>query len=199
MPGEYEYKEKEWLLQIAAGNKQAFTWLYEHHAPWLTRYIQLFTDNAADTEEILQDVFVKVWNKREQLPGMESFGGWLNRVARNTIFNYLRSLKLRYKLEVLDDGNPQAAQDRTDDRVLLHQYYNIAQQAIDQLPPRRKEVFMLRLEQNLTMDEIAAQLGVSRSAVEQHVYAANAFIKDYLQKHAGIKMLLILFMSLLDY
>lgn len=200
MAGDYEYEERELLLRIAAGDRKAFTLLYEHHAPWLTKYIQLFTADGPETEELLQDVFVKVWKKKEQLPEIELFSAWLNRVTRNTVFNYLRTLKLKYKMETLDAGaSVQAGTEQADDRVLLHQYYHIASQAIEQLPARRKEVFKLRLEQNLTLDEIAARLGISRSAVEQHVYAANAFIKDYLQKHADIKMMLILFMSLLDY
>lgn len=200
MAGENEYKERELLLQIAAGNRQAFTLLYEHHAPMLSRYIQLFTGAAPETEELLQDVFVKVWKKKEQLPEIEVFGAWLNRVTRNTVFNYLRSTKLKRKIEALEtDAGAQAVTEQADHRVLLHQYYRIANEAIAQLPARRKEVFQLRLEQHLTLDEIAARLGISRSAVEQHVYAANAFIKDYLQKHADIQLLLILFMSLFDY
>lgn len=197
---ENDFNDRELLLRIAAGEKQAFALLYNRHAPWLTRYIRLFTGDTPDTEELLQDVFVKVWNKKEQLPEIEQFEAWLNRVTRNTVFNYLRTLKLRHQLHELDEGaSARAGSEQADDRLLLQQYYIIASRAIEKLPARRKQVFQLRLEQNLTLDEIANLLGISRSAVEQHVYAANSFIRDYLNKHAEIKTLLIIFMSLFDY
>jgi RNA polymerase sigma-70 factor (family 1) len=197
---ENDFNDRELLLRIAAGEKQAFALLYNRHAPWLTRYIRLFTGDTPDTEELLQDVFVKVWNKKEQLPEIEQFEAWLNRVTRNTVFNYLRALKLRHQLHELDEGaSARAGSEQADDRLLLQQYYIIASRAIEKLPARRKQVFQLRLEQNLTLDEIANLLGISRSAVEQHVYAANSFIRDYLNKHAEIKTLLIIFMSLFDY
>lgn len=196
---ENEHTEHELLHRIAAGDRQAFTLLYQQHAPWLTRYIRLFTGDTPDTEELLQDVFLKVWRKKEQLPEIDLFDAWLNRVTRNTIFNYLRTLKLKYQLDELNEGTAaKAGSEEADHRIMLHQYYTIAVQAIEQLPARRKEVFRLRLQQNLTLDEIAGSLGISRSAVEQHVYAANSFIRDYLRKHADINMVLMLFLSLCD-
>lgn len=193
------YKENELLRRVAAGDRQAFTLLYEQHTPWLVKYIRLFTIDGPDIEEIVQDVFVKVWQHKDQLPALDSFGAWLNRVARNTLFNYLRTLRIKHKIESLEGEVMHAGSEHADHRLLFHQYYTIAFRAIEQLPPRRREVFKLRLEHNLTYDQIAAQLGVSRSAVEQHMYAATAFIREYLQKYADISTCLFLFISLFDY
>lgn len=189
--------EKQLLIQIASGDRQAFTQLYELHAPWLSRYIALFTSSKEDTEEVLQEVFIRLWQKKEQLPEIISFGAWLNRMTRNMVLNYIRSIRL--KQVTGEPAQELGGNESTDARLLFSQYYNIAMEAIERLPTRRKEVFRLRLEENLSLNEIAERLQISRSAVEQHVYAANAFVREYLQKHAGIGVLLLLFISLFDF
>ncbi|RPE14223.1 RNA polymerase sigma-70 factor [Chitinophaga lutea] len=172
----------------------AFRRLYELLAGDLLQYIRLFTGNRADAEEILQDVFVKLWEKRETLPDIRSFRSYLFKMGRNHVLNYLRSEK---KWETLPAEDPVLIQPDPAEKAIIKEYYRIAQDAIDHLPERRKQVFRLREEDGLSLDEIASLLGISKSAVKQHLYAATAHIRKYLQQYGVSTVYLPLFCTYL--
>src|SRR5690606_2274234 len=133
---------------------------------------------------ILQDIFVKLWEKKERLTIITSFRSYLFRMARNHVLNYFRGAKIRIQTEELSErAEKQSGSATAADPLLYKQYYKLARQAIDLLPERRKRVFLLNLEEDLSQQEIADELGVSKSAVKQHLYHAARFVRKYLQKH----------------
>lgn len=193
---EPERCERRLLEQVAEGDMEAFREMYHSFGGELQRYIFLFTRSREDTEEILQDVFVKLWEKRQTLPAITSFRGYLYRMARNRVLNYFRSVRARVRTEALPESlqqepcSPDAA-----DQLLYKQYDNLARQAIGLLPERRKQVFLLSREKGLSLQEIADQLRVSKSAVKQHLYGASGFIREYLRKHGVVTILLFQFIT----
>ncbi|MGX5820194.1 RNA polymerase sigma factor [Chitinophaga lutea] len=170
------------LPAVSAGNMPAFRRLYELLAGDLHHYIFLFTGDRADAEEILQDVFVKVWEKRETLHEIRYFRGYIFRMARNHVLNYLRSAPSVQSLPSGENDLPLRQPDPSE-RMVLKEYYRIARDAIERLPQRRREVFRLREEEGCSLDEIAGRLGISKSAVKQHLYAATADIRAYLEQY----------------
>jgi RNA polymerase sigma-70 factor (ECF subfamily) len=82
--------------------------------------------------------------------------------------------------------------------VLYKQYYHIAAEGMDKLTPRRREIMKMRIEQGLSLDEIAMQLSITRAAVKKQLYEATAFVRQYLMDHAEISVLLFVFLSLFD-
>jgi RNA polymerase sigma-70 factor (family 1) len=188
------------LLQLVAnGDKLAFEQLYEQYEGGVEKYVFFITRSKEVTEEIIQDIFISVWKKKEKLPTLTSFRGYLYQIARNRVITYLRSLKARYKIVELDETEPGSGQADTDHRVLYNQYYKMVLDAIELLPDRKREVFNLSLEEDLTLDEMAQRLGLSKSTVKQHLYSATASIREYLQKHGDITTALLIFMTLLEY
>lgn len=165
---------------MAAGSISAFRRLYELLAGDLYKYILLFTGNRANAEEILQDVFLKLWEKRATLPEIRSFRSYVFKMGRNHVLNYLRSEK---RWETMPAEDPVLRQPDPSENIIIKEYYRIAQDAIAHLPERRKQVFRLREEDGLSLDEIARMLGISKSAVKQHLYAATAHIREYLQQY----------------
>ncbi|HYH55659.1 MAG TPA: RNA polymerase sigma-70 factor, partial [Anseongella sp.] len=196
---EPEPRERRLLERVAEGDKEAFRDLYYSFGGELQRYVFLFTHSREDTEEILQDVFVKLWERRQMLVTIASFRGYIYRMARNRVLNYFRSAKARVRTEALSEREQQQpCETGAADQLLYKQYYKLARQAISLLPERRKEVFLLRLEEGLSLQEIADQLRVSKSAVKQHLYSASGFIREYLRKHGVITVLLFQFMAFFE-
>lgn len=188
------------LLQlVATGDKQAFEQLYEQYEGGVEKYVFFITRSKEVTEEIIQDIFISVWEKREKLPALTSFRGYLYQIARNRVISYFRSVKARYKIVELEKAGPGSMQADADHRVLYNQYYQMVLDAIGLLPERKREVFNLSLEEDLTLDEIAQRLGLSKSTVKQHLYSATASIREYLYKHGDITTTLLILISLLEY
>src|ERR1700680_1523840 len=95
--------EKVCLLQIATGDELAFAKLFEHYRPNLYTTALRMTGDTTVAEEILQDAFLRVWLKKEDLPGIDNFAGWLYTIAENLTYNALKRLQ-REKKHLLQLG-----------------------------------------------------------------------------------------------
>jgi RNA polymerase sigma-70 factor (family 1) len=195
VPFEGLHNETELLLQVSHGDREAFRILYTACYPHVQRYISLFEPSRNALDELTQDVFVRIWEKRALLAQVESFKGYLFLVARNVVFNFIRALKVRQKVRELDEAST-AASDELENDLLFKQYYGIALEAMEKLPPGRRKILRMSIDDGLSLDEIAAQLGISRSGVKKQLYAATAFVRQYLQEHGEISFALIIFLSL---
>jgi RNA polymerase sigma-70 factor (family 1) len=197
VPFEGLHNEKELLMQVSHGDREAFRVLYTACYPHVQRYISLWESSGRVQDELTQDVFVRIWEKRERLTGVESFKAYLFVVTRNVVFNFIRALKVRRKLRELDEAMVAGGND-LENELLYKQYYGMAVEAMEKLPPGRRKVLKMSIDEGLTLDEIAAQLGISRSGVKKQLYAATAFVRQYLHEHGEITMALIVFLSLFE-
>ena len=91
-----------------------------------------------------------------------------------------------------------AGDNELENELLFKQYYGMAVEAMNKLPPGRRKVLKMSIDEGLTVDEIAARLGITRSGVKKQLYAATAFVRQYLQEHGEIKLALIIFLSLFE-
>ncbi|NLR66418.1 RNA polymerase sigma-70 factor [Chitinophaga varians] len=186
------------MTGLCQGDRASFVLLYEQHAGELYRYIYLFIRSREDAEDILQNVFTRIWMKRETLGEVRSMRSFLFRVTRNQVLNYFRSAKVKMRVQKLMATEDAAENADAGELLQYKQYYELAKDAINKLPKRRQEVFRLSHEGGLNTHEIADQLHISSSAVKQHLYAASDFIRDYLQKHGDITASLLIFLTLFD-
>jgi RNA polymerase sigma-70 factor (ECF subfamily) len=191
------HNEKQLLTQVSQGDRQAFQVLYKACYPLVQQYIVLFEPSPHILDELTQDVFVRIWEKRDRLGAVESFKGYLFLVTRNVVFNFIRALKVRQKVKELDEASPPLAND-LENELLFKQYYEIALEAMRQLPPGRRKVLKMSIDDGLSLDEIATELGISRSGVKKQLYAATAYVRQYLQEHGEITLALIIFLSLFE-
>ena len=198
MPFEALHNEKELLRQIAQGDRVAFRVLYTAYFPFVKHYISLFEPSGSSLDDLAQDVFIRIWVKRVQLEKVESFKGFLFVVSRNVVFNFLRALKVEQKIKNLDESREVVASNDTESELLFKQYYVIAQEAMEKLPAGRRKVLKMSIDDGLSLDEIASKLNISRSGVKKQLYAATAFVRQYLLEHGGMSLLLFVFLSLFD-
>lgn len=195
------HNEKELLFKIAEGDRDAFKDLYGHYFPIVQRYVTLFEPTRVYLDELTQDIFIKIWEKRDKLPGVESFRSYLFLMTRNTIFNYFRSRKVQQRTREL--GEPEELNgdrgNEPENTLLYKQLYKIAVEAIEKLPEGRRKILKMSIDRGLSLDEIAAELNISRSGVKKQLYAGTAFVRQYLQDHGEMSLLLFVFLSLFDH
>lgn len=180
------YNEKALLALVASGNREAFAQLYITHLNGLFRYIYLFTKSKEETEEILQDLFLKIWETREKLTEVDSFKNYVYRIAKNKVIDHVRHLQIRHRVLSEIKRTKELSGVSTSDHCAYREYYQLVQQAIEKLPPKRKLIFRLTIENGLSLDEIARQLKISPSVVQKQTYKASHFVREYLFKHGEI-------------
>lgn len=198
MPFKPIHNESELLWQISQGDRDAFRVFYTHYYGYVQRYVSLFEPSGESLQELTQDVFVRIWEKRGHLGKVESLKDYLFLTTRNVVFNYLRSLKVQQKVRDLD-GVPEQAADDLENTILFRQYYQLAQEAMEKLPPGRRKVLKMSVDDGMSLDEIATELNISRAGVKKQLYAATAFVRQYLHDKGEITVLLFVFLSLFEW
>ena len=186
------YNEKMLLQLIAAGDRQAFTILYQQHLQNVYKFVYFFTNSTEETNEIIQEVFVKMWEKREKLNNVESFRNYLLTAARNRVRHKIRHLQVHQRVFAELRRTKEYASENTANEVAYREYYRVVKEAIDKLPPKRQLIFRMNIENGLSLDDIAEKLGISKSVVKNQLYKGLDFVRKYLAKHGEISYLLVM-------
>ena len=176
--------ERELMQRCVEGDRQAFASLYSHYAPLLYKAVYPLTNKSKeDTEEIIQELFVKIWDKRDNMLTIQSFRPFIFRLARNKVIDWYRKNESKKNYCTFYSENHRDEAASITDNLLFEEYYAIAIEAIAQLPPRQKQIFNLRHMEDLSLSEIAGALRISLPAVKKQLYQATRSVREYLHKH----------------
>lgn len=172
------------IKRCVNGDRTAFAVIYSFYSPLLFRLLfPLTRESRQDAEEIIQDVFLSIWEKRELLPAIRNFKPFLFRMARNKLIDLRRKEDVKRRaagnLEKLSENSAVSPEDD----ALYIEYHSFAMKAIAALPPRQRQVFDLRMSEDLSLDEIAEQLQITTHAVKKNLYTAIRSVKDQLSKN----------------
>lgn len=178
--------EPELINRIAIGDREAFAQFYTAYLKNIYKYVYSICYVKETSEEIVQELFLKVWENRENLVKVKSTKAYLYQSAKNLLFDYIRRLQLESKILDVVELKALIGENYTDNHFSYKEYYQMAQHAIDLLPEKRKQIFKLRLNDDLTLDEIALKLHISKSVVKKQLYAGVSFVRKYLYKHGEI-------------
>lgn len=178
---------------MAEGDEKALTGLIRLYWKNVYGHALAWTKSAEEAEELTQDVFLKVWNAREQMGRIDHFENWLFTVSRNAIVSAVRKkLNQPSFLQEQDKGENAL---RPDLLLENRQHYQVLLDGISLLPEKRRQVFRMSRLEGLTHEQIAAQLGMHKDTVAQYIVKAVAFLKGYLREHIGDSLLLILLLG----
>jgi RNA polymerase sigma-70 factor (family 1) len=185
--------ENESLLirNLSKGNLLAFNTLYNWYSNRLYRFALGYLKSEAEVEELVQEVFTIIWEKRTGLKDELSFKSFLFTIAFNLIRKHFRTkayLSEYLKTSKNDDLDNQTSQKITYDS--LYQYLNVL---VNQLPGRRKEIFIKSRFEGLSIKEIAEELNISHKTVENQLTDALKFLRTHL---SGESIPVILFFML---
>ena len=187
------HNEKAVLLQVAQGDEQAFRLLFgAYHQP-LALHVYRLTESAELTEEIVQDVFLKIWMSREALSQVQQFSAYLFVVSKNHTLNALRTIA-RERVRQRAWAQEIQAADTADDKQGY--YYSLIDKAIQQLPPQQQKVYLLSRHERLKHREIALRMGISPETVKKYMQLAIASISDYVRDNTDVFLLLAALTSL---
>lgn len=174
------------VKEISKGNKKAFDFLFEAYYVVLCRHALKYTRSAEASEEIVLDVFLSFWERRESLLISTSLQSYLYTAVKNRCMNHLRShLNAPFSDRTIS-SNSHPFSNTTEEALSCSELEKITHQAIEKLPAKCRIIFTLSRNTGMTYKEIAAELGISAKTVESQMTIALVRIKTYLHKHWDI-------------
>ncbi len=157
-------------------DKKAFEQLYLTHHKRVWAFVLRHVKDPKKAEDLVQDTFLKVWEKRQTIDFQEKFVTLLFVIARNLVINaYHRDILEKEKLKEI-----QVIMDVGSDKGLADERLHALRKAIDTLPDRRQQIFKMSHQQGLTHQEIADELSISKKTVEDHMTKARHFLREKL-------------------
>jgi len=185
--------EKELLGRIAMGDQKAFTSLFTFYQAMVYDFSLRLTRSKSQAQEIVQQIFLKVWLNRENLSAIENFGAYLNRATRNESYSVLRKLSSKMLTEISLTEEGISCESDSAHRLLYNESKAILNEAISKLPPQRKLVYQLCHEQGLKYDEVAAELHISSGTVHKHMKLALKSIREHFKHMDAVVLTILLF------
>ncbi len=170
--------------------KDDFNRMFDNYKGRIYAYTLAISKSTYVAEEITQEIFIKLWVAREQLDEIKNLDGYIFKIARNLSLNYLR--KIAYNEKMSTELIRVAAKDAdgTDTKLNMFVYNKLINEAVNSLSPQRKLVYKLSREEELSYDEIALQLKLSKNTVKNHHLSAIGIVRSFLIKN-GISSALI--------
>lgn len=168
------------LLQLADGNPAALEDLYNFYYPRLYNFSRTFLKLSDGIDDILQEVFIKIWQNRKNIKTTTTFTAFIFTITRNLLLNELRS---RLNNQKIKDKVGKLAIPIEYSFIEQSEYLDLKEkvdQAISELPVRQKEIFSLSRIQGYSHKEIAEQLHITSKAVEFHIAKAIVLIRKRL-------------------
>ncbi|WP_291913565.1 RNA polymerase sigma factor [Chitinophaga sp. CB10] len=171
------------MRRIAEGDEQSFTALYHRYSNKVYTYLLRMTRSHEIAEELLYDIFTKLWTGRELITEIQNMDSFLSKVAYNKAISFFRYTASQRKMQqYVARQMEHATVDDAADKLLDSEARELLQEAIRQLSPQRKLVFTLSREQGLTHEQIARRLNLSTQTVKKTMSHALQSIREFLHK-----------------
>ncbi len=183
MPHFSPHQEKALLQKVAEGDEHSFRVIYDHYRPKIYQYALRLTESEVAAEEILQEIFIKVWLKRSTLAELDLFSAWLFRVSRNAIFDSFRKLERQKAGSAKLINLTPVSVDDTDTWLLDKENEVWLRDALDRLTPSQKQVYLLSRQHGMKPEEIAEELKISVGTAKKHLVNSLHGLRAYIEKH----------------
>lgn len=195
--GNYTDQSDELLLKnLISKSELAFKAIYNRHKGALYGYCRSLVKSDAYAEEIVQEVFIKLWTKADYINPNLPLQPYLYAMVRNHCFNFLKKAARTQALHKEVFYNRPTSENSLTDSLLEAEYEAVRKGAIETLPPKRKAIFLMSRKRNMSYSEIGQELGISISTVKTQMSLALSSIREYLRVntdlHFSISWLLVI-------
>jgi len=177
------YNEQQLLNLVAKGDEVAFTKLFEQHQHRVYSIALKISKSATIAEEMVQEVLLKVWQKRADLPQIQNFESYLYTIVQHAVYKSLKRIARRHRLAV--EAEKEQLSDITDGEnyILDKEYHSLLQKGIEELPTQQQQVYRLIREKGLKRDEVADLLNLRPETVKFHLARAVKNLWSYCKLH----------------
>ena len=171
------------LSALAKDQESSLEQLYDFFYPRLYEFSKSFLKQEQDIDDILQEVFIRIWLNRKKIKDPATFDSYIFTITRNLLLNKLRSRLNNQKLKEEIRKLSIAKEFENLDLVQYQELKSRVEELINQLPERQKEVFVLSRTEGMSHKEIAAKMEITTKTVEYHISLAIKFLKEKLNGH----------------
>lgn len=168
---------------LNAGNESAFEDLYRLYNKRLLGFFSRLVKSEAVSAELLQELFIKIWNNRQKIDPENSFRCYLFRIAENLVYDFFRKAARDKKLEAALINSSCDEYRHVEEIFCIKEDAQLLQHAIDTLPSKRRQVFQLVKMEEKSYEEVSALLQVSTSTINDHVVKATKSIREKLERY----------------
>lgn len=183
--------------RIAEGDGAAFTTVFHLYYDQLCRNAKRILKSEYGAEEVVQEAFLQLWNNRNTLSALDAPVSYLFRITANRCFDRIRKQELdirtQYNIRIASSTDASTEQEHGLDLAIIKK---LLQEAIDLLPPQQKAVYQLQQQEELSYQEIADRLSLSRNTVRNHMARAIESIRAYLLRHGQEFLVFFLFLKI---
>jgi len=186
------------LRELAEGKESAFRQLYDYYAEMIYSIALTHLKQAEMAEDLVQSVFLKIWESREKLENVQAFAGWLHTLTRNTIISLLRRQGTRAAYIDFLKHRADIAGAHPEQALLQKESRQLVQQGIRQLSIQQRTALSLHREEGLSYRGIGDRMGISPNTVRVHLLKAMQSLRRFVQAHSSDSFLIIFLYFLPD-
>ena len=187
-PGSFEDASKELLEDLRDGSQEAFKQIYTMYYNGINEFLYHLTRSRADAEDLTQNIFVSIWERREGLDPAKSMRGYLYRSAKYTAMEYFRKLKIQSNY--LDAPSSVSEEEfSSEEAFIAHETAILIDLALARMPKMRRKVFEMSKYEGFSNEQISKKLKIPANLVANHLYYAKKDLRELLA------LFLILFVS----
>jgi RNA polymerase sigma-70 factor (ECF subfamily) len=178
-----------WVRKISESDQKAFDSLFRHYYTQLVHFGCRYVKNKATASDIVQECFVKLWEKRHGLDPNQSIKAYLYQMVRNRSLNYIRNhSREQIGLEWQQQDNHNITDGHVEEEKSADdEFFEVLRQWIDELPGRQQEAFKLSRFEGLDHEEIAEVMDISSNTVNNHIVAALQTLRDRYNEYQEVK------------
>jgi len=184
------------IARFQNGDKEAFTQLYALYSRKLFLNLVRLVKSEEIAAEILQEIFVIIWEKRGSIEIQQNFRAYLYRIGENKVADFFRRVRrdrnLLFKIQKIASEH----YSYIEEDMISRENAEILKKAIDTLPPQRKQIFELCKLQGKSYNEVSSQLGISTSTINDHIVKGTKAIREFLYSNQQYSASLLLFILL---
>ena len=173
------------IRRLKKEDKQAFEIIFNQYRQKLYYFTLGYLHSQAEAEEIIQNVFISLWENRDILSEVYPIRSFLYKVTVNHIYNYFRHELIRQKYAD-HIAIQQGTDNSSEENILLNDLQHVIDSLVDELPLQQQVIYKLSRHDGLTHAEIASHLGLSIRSVENQIYRALKFIRGKLKQESLI-------------
>ncbi len=174
--------DRSLILELRKGDKKAFEIIFNRYNEKLYFFALGYLHSSSEAEEVIQQVFVSLWENRSTLIEVFTLKDYLYKAVINKIYNYFKHQAVRQRYQNHMVTQESLEDDHSQQSIYFNDLKGTLDNLIEELPVRQQQIFRLNQQEGLSHYEIATRLGLSVRSVENQIYRAMKYIKENLNK-----------------